>query len=120
MAVENLLEELGFQDYTVRIGTVILSGEQVDADSLEQLGIKLLNLGFELLDDEKSKLIEAIKNRVASKIHHGTLTDYQLNWSSLITEEIPYDYKYLSQLFSSIEGILCSTSFFKRLKRLKS
>ena len=105
MAVEDLFEELGFQDYTVRIGTVILSDEHVDADSLEQIGIKLLSLGFELIDDKKSKLMEAIKITVVSKIFHGTLTDYQLNWSSLITEEIPYDYKYLSQLFSSVEGI---------------
>jgi len=120
MAVQGLFEELGFQDYTVRIGTVTLSDEQLDGDSLVQIEMELHNFGFELIDDKKNKLIEAIKNIVVSKIHHGTLTDYQQNWSNLITDEIPYDYKYLSQLFTSIEGIsIVQFTILQKIEKVK-
>lgn len=105
MVVEGLFEELEIKDFKVNLGTVILHDvEGVDV-RLEQLRTKLDDLGFELIDDKKSKLIEAIKNTIVSKIHHGTITDHQLNWSSIISEEVRYEYKYLSQLFSSVAGI---------------
>ena len=105
MVVEDLFKELEFQDYTISMGTVDLPDEQVGTIRLEKLRTRLYELGFELIDDKKSKLIEAIKNSIISKIHHGTDTDQQLNWSEIIAAEVQQEYKYLSQLFSSVEGV---------------
>lgn len=105
MAVEDLFKVLGFKNYIVSMGTVRLPEENMEPDKLEQIRARLSNLGFELIDDKKTKLIEAIKNTIVKKIHHDSITDLQLNWSTIITEEVRNDYRYLSHLFSSVEGI---------------
>lgn len=104
MAVENLLNESGFKDFKVSLGSAELN-EDLDENQKETLSGKLQNLGFELIGDRKSQLIEAIKNIIIEKIHHDKEEERELNWSDLISSKLPYDYKYLSRLFSSVEGI---------------
>ncbi len=105
MAVESLFKDLGFTDYKVAMGTVSLDVEGLDKKTLDQIRDNLRKLGFELLDDKKSQLIEAIKNTVVKIIHQGNLADQKINWSDIIAKEVKQDYKYLSQLFSAVEGI---------------
>ena len=104
-AVENLFAELGYKDFKVSLGLVDLKENQISIDKKEQLNTKLLNLGFELIDDQKSKMIESIKNLVINKIHYDDLTEQSFTWSDIISKNLHYEYKYLSRLFSSVEGI---------------
>lgn len=104
-AVEDLLKELGFRNYIVTMGTVRIPEEQLEAERIEQVRTRLSDLGFELIDDKKTRLIEAIKNTIVKRIHHESITDLQMNWSTIISEEVGSDYRYLSHLFSSVTGI---------------
>jgi len=61
--------------------------------------------GFELIDDKKSKLIDSIKTLVIKKIHHSKNDIETVNTSDYISKMLGYDYSYLSNLFSSVEGI---------------
>ena len=60
-------------------------------------------MGLELMDDKKSVLIEKIKNVIIESIHYAD-EQLQINFSNYLSEKLNYDYTYLSNLFSEVEG----------------
>jgi AraC-like DNA-binding protein len=102
MAVENELEKLGFEPVHVQLGEVELRGN-LSGDQLDVFKNRLNELGFELIDDSKSKLIEKIKLIVIQLIHHGDGQMHQ-NYSEYIASKLNKEYNYLSHLFSEVEG----------------
>ena len=104
LAVKAEAEKLGIHNADVTLGQMLFSDKQPDTQELETLKLALCNLGFEIIDDKKSRLIERVKTLVIEKIHHndGELNN---NWTELIAAELHYEYNYISNLFSSVEGI---------------
>lgn len=78
--------------------------EQLSEPSLEKLRVSLQQEGFDLIDDQKAKLIEAIKNLVIGKIHEGELDEMRENFSDFLAAQLHRDYNYLSHLFSTSEN----------------
>jgi AraC family transcriptional regulator len=105
MVVKQELERQGLQPEKVSLGEVELKENDLSKEVLERLDVSLHELGFERIDDRKARLIEAIKKKVIQTIHHSSKVDLKTNWSSVLAEELHYDYNYLSNLFSSVEGI---------------
>lgn len=103
MVVRTTLEQLGFDVQKVTLGEVVISDPPGKAD-LTQIDQALNPLGFERIDDRKGRLVEGIKNKVIQLIH-SEAGQGRLNWSTILSEELHYDYSYLSTLFSSLEGI---------------
>lgn len=103
MAVADVFKKLGLYPQTITLGEVELKTEPT-AQVRQQLEKALNVLGFEILDDRRSRMIEKIKNTIVQWIHHSEDTPEQ-NLSALLSQELHYDYKYLSQLFSEVEGI---------------
>lgn len=99
-----MLEGSSYHPEMVTLGEVILK-EDLNHDQLVSLDKKLVQLGFERIDDRKGRLIESIKNLVIQKIHRNDFIDRKFNWSTVLSEELHYEYNYLSNLFSSLEGI---------------
>ena len=104
MAVSKVLADLDLHPVYVELGVVDLTQNELPSEKQSKLDNALLNLGFERIDDRKSRLIEKIKTTVINHIHQSG-EESALNWSSLITDELHYEYNYLSNLFSSVEGI---------------
>lgn len=102
-AVHDLLEKEGYQIISVELGEAEIA-QELSKNQLSSLDAKLLKLGFERIDDKKSQLIEKIKNIIIEQVHYKKGAVDQ-NWSDILTSALPYDYKYLSKLFSSVEGI---------------
>jgi AraC family transcriptional regulator len=105
MAVRQEVEKLGLTPENVTLGEVTIREEQIAPDTLDRLDKALFNLGFERIDDRKARLIESIKNKVIQIIHYGDPGNRKFNWSDILSEELNYEYNYLSNLFSSVEGI---------------
>ncbi len=105
MAVSNVMQDLGLHPERIVLGEVVLNEEALDKGKLGELDQALTKLGFERIDDRKGRLVEAVKNKVISLIHHEDELSRKENWSSILSEELHYEYNYLSSLFSSIEGI---------------
>ena len=103
-AVKAEAEKLGIHNADITLGQMQFADKQPEVQALETLKSALCNLGFEIIDDKKSRLIERVKTLVIEKIHHndGELNN---NWTELITAELHYEYNYISNLYSSIEGI---------------
>jgi AraC family transcriptional regulator len=103
-AVKAEVERLGLHPLQVTLGEVVLKEEQLPESTLHEFDKGLIALGFERVDDKKTRLITQIKAFVIQQVHHAT-TNLKLNWSEALKEHLNYDYNYLSSLFSSVEGI---------------
>ncbi|GAB4234271.1 MAG: hypothetical protein Tsb0034_07890 [Ekhidna sp.] len=104
--IEAVVEEFKTADIPVKsitLGEVILKNELTHEqhDALEK---SLAKRGFELLKDQKSKLIDQIKSIVIQQIHHNEKA-LTVNFSTLIADKLNQEYTSLSKLFSSVEGI---------------
>jgi AraC-like DNA-binding protein len=103
MVVKNELVKLGLQPSSVELGEIIIS-EELDTLKKEQLNLALLSLGFVLIDDRKSRIIEKIKTEIIELVHHSDL-QLKSKFSNYISNQLHHDYNYLSNLFSEVEGI---------------
>ena len=104
MAVEQALNKLNLQPEKISLGEVVLKSNPTEND-LHALDQELSALGFKRIDDRKARIIEGIKNKIIKLIHHSNHVDRKHNWSNILAEELHYEYNYLSNLFSSVEGI---------------
>ena len=101
--VEQILQDQGLAYQSVQLGEATLDDSPAQAthaalrDSLEQEG-------FQLLDDERVKLIEKIKNPIIRLIHQPDRVSLPVKISVLLEENTGADYTYLSRLFSETEG----------------
>ena len=119
-AVKQELEKQGFHPERVALGEVTIGEDSLSKDQLDKVDSALLQLGFERIDDRKARLIEAIKNTVIQMIHHSDKVDLKFNWSTVLSEELNYEYNYLSNLFSSVEGITLEQYIIRqRIEKVK-
>ncbi len=77
--------------------------EEPSPELRQTLTTKLHQLGFELLDDKRSQLIDRVKTLVISWIHYDGRKQTQ-NLSDHLSRELGKEYSYLSNLFSEVEG----------------
>ncbi|MBS1936054.1 MAG: AraC family transcriptional regulator, partial [Bacteroidetes bacterium] len=103
MVVKSELEKNGLHPVVVDLGEIELEGEPT-REQLHLLGASLKHLGFELIDDKKSRIIEKIKNEIIKLVHHSG-DSIPVNLSDHLAASLHYDYGYLSNLFSEVEGI---------------
>ncbi len=88
----------------IELGKVVVA-EDLVSDKIEEIRKLLDNNGFELIDDRKSKLIDRIKTIIIEKIHYSETGFESVKTSEYLSRELGHDYSYLSNLFSSVEGI---------------
>ncbi|MEZ4947282.1 MAG: AraC family transcriptional regulator [Cyclobacteriaceae bacterium] len=120
MVVKQTLERQGLNPESVTLGEVKLKEVSLSKTQLEQLDKSLVDLGFERIDDQKARLIETIKNRVIHFVHHSNPTDRKFNWSTILSEDLNYEYNYLSTLFSSVVGITLEQYIIRqKIERVK-
>lgn len=105
MVVKQEFEKLGLHPEKVSLGEVTVREDELSDEQEHKLDAALKPLGFERIDDRKARLIEGIKNKVIQMIHHSDRINLKVNWSSVLSDEMHYEYNYLSNLFSSVEGI---------------
>jgi AraC-like DNA-binding protein len=105
MAVEQVFNQIGLHPLQVSLGEIILKEESLSEQTLQELDTQLQSLGFERIDDRKARIIESIKNKVIQLIHHSKEVNRKYNWSKILADEVHYEYNYISNLFSSVEGI---------------
>ena len=102
MAVDNVFKQSGHIPSNVSLGEVDLNEDISDGD-LQKIDENLEKLGFEIIDDARSRIIEKIKNIIIHQVHHSE-SDLKVNYSTLIASELNKDYNYLSSLFSAVTG----------------
>ncbi len=101
--VKEELKKLGLNYVSVNLGMAEIM-EDINQDQHDQLKENLLRSGLELLDDKKTILIEKIKNVIVEMIHYADELP-KVNYSDHISEKLNYDYTYLANVFSEVNGI---------------
>lgn len=104
LVVKAELEKLGLHPIVVELGEVHLAEGALSVQQKAGVEAALGAVGFELIDDRKSRLIEGIKNIIIQQVHH-TAEPAKYKFSELIAAALHYDYPYLSRLFAEVEGI---------------
>lgn len=102
--VQDEFTKLNLNIKKIELGKVSVSS-QLSNDKIEEIKKVLNDNGFELIDDKKSKLIDRIKTIIIERIHYSESGFESLNTSEYISKELGHNYSYLSNLFSSVEGI---------------
>lgn len=102
MAIENSLKSLNIPFIEVRLGEVLLQNK-ISNEKLVKLQTKIEKLGFELLDDKNSAIINQIKTIIIEQIQNSS--EGNLILSELLTEKLNKEYSQLSKLFSATSGI---------------
>lgn len=117
-AVQAEFEQAGIPVLSVELGEVE-TVNIVSAEGLIALSDSLKKLGFEIIDNKKSQVIDQIKTEIIRIIHHSEQIQNH-NLSHILTEKIPYEYNYLSNLFSETEGTTIEKYFIsQRIEKVK-
>jgi AraC-like DNA-binding protein len=118
MAVKTELEKAGIEPLSLELGEITLN-ENPTEKQLDGLGKALSALGFEIIDNQKSRLIEQIKTQIIKLVHYtdGATT---LKLSAILTDQLHHDYSYLSNLFSAVEGTTIEKYYIaQKIERVK-
>ncbi|SRR5690606_9198386 len=103
MVVKSTLKNLGLHPVQVDLGEIELEENDI-SQVKEELRKELQSLGFDLLDDKKSRTIEKIKNLITDLVQNRS-NKIDVKLSAYLTGELHQDYSALSNLFSDVEGI---------------
>ena len=102
IAVKEIFKKLGIHVIQVELGVVEVLNE-LPENTILKLKNALLFLGFELIEDRRTILIERIKNTVIEMVHHSD-DMLKVNFSDYLSEKMNYDYTYLANIFSEVQG----------------
>ena len=118
MTVENILNQNHIPFVNVSLGEVELD-RKLSTEEIKTIDADLHKVGFELIDTRVNKIIEDIKQATLEYLNLG-MDSQNLKLSGFITSKIPYDYSYLSDLFSSVEGKTIEQYFIlQRIEKVK-
>ncbi len=116
--VKNELEKLGLHYISVELGMIEIK-EDISEFQKQELKSSLAISGLELIDDNRSILIDKIKNVIIEMIHYSDEVP-KVNYSDYIAQKLNYDYMYLSNLFSEVKGITIQHFIIKhKIERVK-
>lgn len=100
-AVEAMLKDKGLNVKDVSLGAVHLADE-LDEEQRQGVAHSLRALGFELLEDTQTVMVESLRRLVIEWVRiegeHPKLSDY-------LQKSMLKDYSTLSKLFSSVRGV---------------
>lgn len=118
MAVLAEFDKLSIKPLLIELGEIELSAPITETQK-QSLSQGLYALGFELIDDKKSKTIEKIKNLIIDVVHNKD-NDLKTNLSHYLTEQLSQEYSALSNLFSEVEGLTIEQYFIaQKIERVK-
>lgn len=103
MVVKEVLRKHGYHFIFVDMGIVEVM-EDLTTEQREQIRVDLQQSGLELMDSKKAVLIEKIKNVIIEMVHY-TDTLPKTNFSDYLSEKLNYDYTYLANIFTEVQGI---------------
>lgn len=118
LVVRQELEKLHLQINNISLGEAELA-KVPTTKQIQQLNEALEKLGFELLDNQKQKQIEQIKNLLIKKVQSGEVEEH-FSISGFLSKSLNKEYSYISRLFSEVEGITVEQFFIlQKIEKVK-
>lgn len=118
MVVRSELEKLGLNLLSVELGEVEIDGK-LSAEQEVQVAECLESVGFSILGDKKSQVVEKVKTLIINLVRTKN-NDLRINLSDYLTQHLTQDYGSLSSLFSETEGTTIEKYFInQKIERVK-
>ena len=102
MVVKSELEKLGLHYTTVELGEAEIR-DDISTEQMDRMNVALKKTGLELMDDNKTILVEKMKTIIIELIHYSD-EQIKINLSDYLSEKLNHNYTYLSNLFSEVKG----------------
>ncbi len=119
MVVTSVLNDLKLNPVKISLGEVDFGDYALSDAQVSDIWKQLEPLGFDVINDKKSRLIEEIKKQVIKLVQKQDGLPYS-KLSDYMTKNIAYEYNYLSTLFSSVEGITIERYYInQRIEKVK-
>lgn len=120
LSVEAILQQESIPFDKVIFGEIYLPGA-LFAEQKERLAKRFAAVGFELIDNRSTALIEKIKQLVIKRARNeADEKDSHQKLSHYLSGKINHEYTYLSSLFSSVEGRTIENYFIEqRIEKAK-
>lgn len=118
MVVKSVFESMGVNPFSVELGEVALKNDLNEIQRSE-LVKKLRAIGFDLIDDRKSKTIDKIKTLIIDLVQNKN-NDLKINLSNYLSQKLNQDYNTLSNLFSEVENTTIEKYFInQKIEKVK-
>ncbi len=118
MVVKSELEKLGYHPVYISLGEVTLEKELTNHEKAT-IDTTLKQVGFSVIDDRKSRLIEKIKTLIVELVHQNN-NELKTNLSDYLSSQLNNDYKYITTLFTEVEGTTIEKYFIaQKIERVK-
>ncbi len=120
LAVEDILQNETIPVQKVIYGEIQLH-DKLTQDQEERLVIRFNKIGFEIIDNRNTRLIENIKHLVIKRARNEVIEqENKVKLSHYISDHVNLEYTYLSSLFSSTEGRTIENYFIEqRIEKAK-
>ena len=117
--VTGVLHQLAIPYISVELGRVHMKGT-FSAEQAIRFKERLLEEGFDIVEDQKLMTVEKIKNLIIHLVYDKDLEEWNENLSVYLSEQLHKDYSTLSQLFSTIENTTIEQYFIlQKIERVK-
>ena len=103
MVVADLFKQINVSPIKIDL-TEIEILEELTEDQENSLRNSLEKVGFGLLDDKRGQIVEKIKTTIIELVQEQPDVLRRINPSMYISEKVGREYKYLTTLFSEVEG----------------
>ena len=118
MVVKSELEKLGLHPVSVELGEV-----EIEEGNIANVKAAMLynfhSLGFDLIDDKKSKVIEKVKNLIIDLVHNKS-NALSINLSVYLSQHILQEYSTISKLFAEVEDTTIEKYFIlQKIEKIK-
>ncbi|RKS02972.1 AraC family transcriptional regulator [Flavobacterium sp. 102] len=118
MVVRSVFENMGINPIAVELGEVELENDIQESQKQELLK-NLRAIGFDLIDDKKSKTIDRIKTLIIDLVQNKN-NDLKSNLSDYLAQQLHQDYNTLSNLFSEVENTTIEKYFInQKVEKIK-
>ena len=101
--VKNAFDKINVPYIRINLGEVEVK-KNISKKQRENLKVALQKMGLELMNDRRIILIEKVKNTIVEMVHHAD-DMVKVKFSDYLSHKLNYDYTYLSNLFTEVQGI---------------
>jgi len=117
-SVEDILHNLNHSFEKVDLGEAVLN-QTLSNNEISILKDTLLKQGFELLEDKKDKIVEAVKTHIIQLVKNPD-SNHSKKISAYLSTAIGYDYSHISSVFTATQGITIEKYFIlQKIERVK-
>ena len=119
MVVADLFQQINISPIRIDLTEIEIS-EELTEDQESTLRNSLEKVGFELMDDKRGQIVEKIKTTIIELVQEQPDVLRRINPSMYISEKVGREYKYLTTLFSEVEGITIEQFFIlQKIEKVK-